>query len=56
MFSANDLYSLTDFQRNAKEYVERLAETKRPMGSVPLGINRNLIIKHLKEMKICDRP
>jgi PHD/YefM family antitoxin component YafN of YafNO toxin-antitoxin module len=30
MFSTNDIYSLTDFQRNAKDHVERLAETKRP--------------------------
>ena len=30
MFSANDIYSLTDFQRNAKDHVERLAKTRRP--------------------------
>ncbi|MEO0443642.1 MAG: type II toxin-antitoxin system Phd/YefM family antitoxin [Pseudomonadota bacterium] len=30
MFSTNDIHSLTDFQRNAKDYVRRLADTKRP--------------------------
>ena len=30
MFSANDIYSLTDFQRNTKDHVERLAQTRRP--------------------------
>ena len=30
MFSANDIYSLTDFQRNAKDHVDRLTKTKRP--------------------------
>lgn len=30
MFSASDIYSLTDFQRNAKKHLERLATTKRP--------------------------
>ena len=30
MFSTNDIYSLTDFQRNTKDHVERLAETRRP--------------------------
>lgn len=30
MFSTNDIHSLTDFQRNAKDYVKRLADTKRP--------------------------
>ncbi len=30
MFSASDIHSLTDFQRNAKDYVQRLASTKRP--------------------------
>lgn len=27
---ANEIHSLTDFQRNAKMYVQRLANTKRP--------------------------
>ena len=30
MFSANDIYSLADFQRNTKEHVDRLTKTKRP--------------------------
>lgn len=30
MFSANDIHSLTDSQRNTKNYVQRLADTKRP--------------------------
>lgn len=30
MFSANDIYSLADFQRNAKDHVDRLTKTKRP--------------------------
>lgn len=30
MFSANDIHSLTDFQRNTKDYVQRLTDTKRP--------------------------
>ena len=30
MFSANDIYSLVDFQRNTKEHVDRLTKTKRP--------------------------
>ncbi len=30
MFSTNDIHSLTDFQRNSKDYVQRLTATKRP--------------------------
>jgi prevent-host-death family protein len=30
MFSANDIHSLTDFQRNAKDHIQRLMDTKRP--------------------------
>ncbi len=30
MFSANDIHSLSDFQRNAKTYIQRLTDTKRP--------------------------
>ena len=30
MFSANEINSLTDFQRNAKDYVKRLNTNKRP--------------------------
>jgi PHD/YefM family antitoxin component YafN of YafNO toxin-antitoxin module len=30
MFSTNEIHSLTDFQRNTKAYVQRLADTKRP--------------------------
>lgn len=30
MFSSKEIHSLTDFQRNAKAYVQRLANTKRP--------------------------
>lgn len=30
MFSTTDIHSLTHFQRNAKDYVQRLADTKRP--------------------------
>lgn len=30
MFSSSEIHSLTDFQRNAKTYVQRLADTKRP--------------------------
>ncbi|PCK05860.1 MAG: prevent-host-death protein [Alteromonadaceae bacterium] len=30
MFSARDIHSLTDFQRNAKDHVQRLTDTKRP--------------------------
>lgn len=30
MSSVNDIYSLTDFQRNAKDHVDRLIKTKRP--------------------------
>lgn len=30
MFSASDIHSLTDFQRNAKDHVQGLMSTKRP--------------------------
>lgn len=30
MFSTSEIHSLTDFQRNTKAYVQRLADTKRP--------------------------
>ena len=30
MFSTSDIHSLTDFQRNAKDHVQRLTSTKRP--------------------------
>lgn len=30
MIDLNEVYSLTDFQRNAKEHVERLARTGKP--------------------------
>ena len=30
MFSTSEIHSLTDFQRNAKTYVQRLSDTKRP--------------------------
>ena len=30
MFSTSQIHSLTDFQRNAKAYVKRLINTKRP--------------------------
>ena len=30
MFSTSDIHSLTDFQRNTKEHVQRLTSTKRP--------------------------
>lgn len=30
MINLNDVYSLTEFQRNAKERVEQLAQTGRP--------------------------
>lgn len=30
MISATEVYSLTDFQRNAREHIERLRETGQP--------------------------
>lgn len=30
MIQLRDIHSLTDFQRNAREYIERLKETGRP--------------------------
>ena len=30
MFTTNDIYPLTDFQRNTKDHVKRLKDTKRP--------------------------
>jgi len=30
MFTTSDIHPLTDFQRNAKDHVKRLKDTKRP--------------------------
>ncbi len=30
MFSTNDIHPLTDFQRNTKDHVKRLKDTKKP--------------------------
>lgn len=30
MFTTSDIHSLTDFQRNAKDHVKRLKDTKKP--------------------------
>ena len=30
MFTTNDIYPLTDFQRNTKDHMARLKDTKRP--------------------------
>lgn len=30
MFRTHDIHSLTDFQRNTREHIERLKETERP--------------------------
>ncbi|HLM47397.1 MAG TPA: hypothetical protein VK458_26255 [Myxococcaceae bacterium] len=30
MFKTSDVYSLTDFQRSAREHIQRLRDTRRP--------------------------
>ena len=45
MINVNDIHSLSDFQRNARAYVERLKETGRPEVLTVHG-QAELVVQH----------
>lgn len=55
MIDLRDIYSLTDFQRNAKQYIQRTKETQQPLVLTVNGKAEVVIQDALAYQKLIDR-
>jgi prevent-host-death family protein len=55
MIDLKDIYSLTDFQRNAKHYIQRTKETQQPLVLTVNGKAEVIVQDALAYQKLLDR-